>query len=267
MTGVQTCALPIWQLILAANIDQVVIASSAADPIFAPAFIDRVLAVAEWSRIEALIVVTKLDLVANEPEELAVYRRMGHRVLVTSATRGDGMDAFRAALLGRVSVITGHSGVGKTSLLNALEPGLALKVGMVNEVSGRGRQTTTAAVRVPLAGGGAIVDTPGLREFGLFNVPPRELTWLFRDLKEVSPRCRFGNCLHKTEPGCAVAAAVESGELAAWRVESYLHLLETAPDVKAWELHPKQASPRTKARSASAAAPLLDEESEDGDDD
>ena len=224
------------QLILAANVDQVVIASSAADPVFGPGFVDRVLAVAEWSRIDALLVVTKMDLVATEPQELAVYRRMGHRVIVTSATRGDGVEEVRAALLGRVSVITGHSGVGKSSLLNAMEPGLGLKVGAVNEVSGRGRQTTTAAVRVALAGGGALIDTPGLREFGLFNVPPRELTWLFRDLKEVAPRCRFGNCLHKTEPGCAVQAAVDSGEVAAWRVDSYLRMLETAPDVKSWEI-------------------------------
>src|SRR5207247_617774 len=129
-----------------------------------------------------------------------------------------------------------HSGVGKASLLNAVGPGLGLAVGAVNEVSGRGRQTTTAAVRVTLEGGGALIDTPGLREFGLFNVPPRELTWLFRDLRDVAPRCKFGNCLHRGEPGCAVPAAVLAGDLAAWRVDSYLRMLETAPDVKPWEI-------------------------------
>jgi ribosome biogenesis GTPase len=106
----------------------------------------------------------------------------------------------------------------------------------VNEATGRGRQTTTASVLVRLSGGGAVVDTPGLREFALFNVPRRELTWLFRDLRAVAPRCRFSDCLHGEEPGCAVPAAVEAGEVAPWRFASYRRLVETAPDVDPWKI-------------------------------
>ncbi len=224
------------QHVLAANVDQVVIAAACADPEFAAGFVDRLLAAAEWSRLDAVVVANKRDLVANEPPQLAVYRALGYRVVVTSAARGEGIEELRATLLGRVSVITGHSGVGKSSLLNLIEPGLALKVGLVNAVSHRGRHTTTAAVLVPLAGGGAVVDTPGIREFGLFNVPRTEVGRLFRELVAVADGCKFGNCLHRGEPGCAAAAAVEAGTVAAWRLESYQRMLETLPDVKAWEI-------------------------------
>ena len=224
------------QHVLAANVDQVVVATAAADPAFSSGFVDRVLAVAEWSRLAAVIVVNKMDLVEAEPPECEAYRRMGYRVVLASARRGDGTDALRDMLTGRVSVVTGHSGVGKSSLLNAVEPGLALKVGLVNVVTGRGRQTTSAAVLVPLTLGGGVIDTPGIREFGLFNVPPREVTWLFRDLREIAPNCRFGDCLHRGEPGCAMLAAVESGNVAAFRFESFLRLLETVGEVRPWEI-------------------------------
>ena len=224
------------QHVLAANVDQVVVATAAADPAFSSGFVDRVLAVAEWSRLAAVIVVNKMDLVEAEPAECEAYRRMGYRVVLASARRGDGTDALRDMLTGRVSVVTGHSGVGKSSLLNAVEPGLALKVGLVNVVTGRGRQTTSAAVLVPLTLGGGVIDTPGIREFGLFNVPPREVTWLFRDLREIAPNCRFGDCLHRGEPGCAMLAAVEAGTVAAFRFESYLRLLETVGEVRPWEI-------------------------------
>jgi ribosome biogenesis GTPase len=227
------------QHLLAANVDRVAVVAAAADPAFDTGLVDRVLTVAEWSKIEAIVVVNKIDLVAREPEELEAYRRLGHEVFATSAVTGQGIDALRRALLGRTTVVAGHSGVGKSSVLNAIEPGLGLAVGRLNEVTGRGRQTTAAAVLVPLSGGGAVVDTPGVREFGLYNVPPRELTWLFRDLKQVAPRCRFGDCLHRGDPGCAVPAAVESGAVAAWRYASYLRLLGTMPDVAPWSV-PRQ---------------------------
>jgi ribosome biogenesis GTPase len=224
------------QALLAANVDRVVAVVSAAEPDFAPGLVDRVLTAAEWSCIEALIVVNKRDLVAREPEEAAVYRRIGYPVLFASATTGEGVPEVRAALSGRTSVVTGHSGVGKTSLLNAVEPGLGLRVGEVNPVTRRGTHTTTAATLVDLRGGGAVIDTPGIREFGLYNVPARELTWLFRDLAAVAPRCRFKDCLHLQEPGCAMPAALAAGEVARFRFDSYLRLLETASDVKPWEI-------------------------------
>jgi ribosome biogenesis GTPase len=136
--------------------------------------VDRVLVVAEWSRLDALVVVNKLDLVPAEPPEVAVYRRMGYRVVGTSAATGLGIDELRAALTGAVSVITGHSGVGKSSLLNAVEPGLGLAVGRLERGHGpRSPDHHVRGVSVRSAGGGALVNTPGIREFGLYNVPPR----------------------------------------------------------------------------------------------
>ncbi len=215
--------------VLAANVDQVVIVTAAADPAFNPALVDRLLAAVAWSRIDALLVVNKADLVEREPAELPVYRALGLAVATTSVRTGAGVEDLRARLAARVSVFTGHSGVGKSSLLNALEPGAGQVVGEVNAVSRRGTHTTTAAVLVPLSGGGAVIDTAGVREFGLFGVPARELAWLFPDLAAVAPGCRFPDCSHTHEPGCAVLPAVEAGRVAPFRYASYLKLLRSAP--------------------------------------
>jgi ribosome biogenesis GTPase len=213
--------------VLAANVDQVLIVTSAADPAFNPALVDRLLAVVEWSRLDAVLVVNKLDLVADEPPECAVYRALGYRVLGVSARTGAGVAALAEALVGRTSVVAGHSGVGKSSVLNAVAPGLGLAVGEVNAVSGRGTHTTTAAALFPLAAGGAVIDTAGVREFGLLRIPARELGWLFRDVARAAPGCRFPDCSHTHEPGCAVQAAVEAGTVAAFRYDSYLKILES----------------------------------------
>ncbi|MFM8981250.1 MAG: ribosome small subunit-dependent GTPase A [Planctomycetia bacterium] len=213
--------------VLAANVDQVLIVASAADPAFNPALVDRLLAVVAWSRLEPLLVINKMDLAPAEPPEAATYRALGVAVFPVSARTGAGLAPLRARLVGRVSVVTGHSGVGKSSLLNALEPGLTLAVGEVNAVSGRGTHTTSAATHVELAAGGAVIDTAGVREFGLFQVPARELTWLFPDLAQAGRDCRFPDCSHTHEPGCAVEQAVEEGRVAAFRYDSYLKILET----------------------------------------
>ena len=213
--------------VLAANVDQVVIVSAAADPDFNPALVDRMLAVVEWSRLAAVLVVNKIDLVDAEPAEAATYRGLGYPVLATSATNGTGIDALREHLRRRTSVVAGHSGVGKSSLLNALQPGLGLAVAEVNEVSGRGVHTTTAAVWVDLDGGGAVIDTAGVREFGLFGIPARELSWLFKDLAAAASGCRFPDCSHTHEPDCAVIAAAASGRVAPFRYDSYLKILES----------------------------------------
>lgn len=216
--------------VLAANVDQVLIVSAAADPPFNPALVDRLLVVVEWSRLRAVLVLNKIDLVAAEPPEAQAYRALGYPVLAVSARTGAGLEALRAQVSGRVSVVTGHSGVGKSSLLNALEPGLTLKVGEVNAVSGRGTHTTTGAVLVDLAGGGALIDTAGVREFGLFKIPARDLGWLFRDIAQVAPGCRFPDCSHRHEPGCAVLPAVADGRIAAFRFDAYLKIRATLPD-------------------------------------
>jgi ribosome biogenesis GTPase len=192
--------------------------------------VDRILAVVEFSHLEALLVVNKMDLVDAEPPECAAYRDMGYDVLPTSAATGVGVEALRLRLVGRTSVVTGHSGVGKSSLLNAVEPDLGLEVGTVNAFTGRGTHTTTAASWRPLRGGGAAIDTAGVREFGLWGIPPRDVPWLFRDLAAIAPGCRYPDCSHTHEPHCAVKTAVDGGRIAASRYESYLRILESLAD-------------------------------------
>ncbi len=213
--------------VMAANVDRVVIVSAFDDPPFRPGMIDRVVAVIEFSRLEALIVVNKMDLGESPPPEVAAYEAMGYPVLLTSAVAGEGIVALRAELTGRTSVVAGHSGVGKSSLLNAVQEGLGLAVGDVNAVTGRGTHTTTAAVWLALEGGGAVIDTAGVREFGLFGIPKRDLPWLFRDIAKLAPGCRYPDCSHTHEPECAVQEALVEGELAPFRFDSYLKILES----------------------------------------
>ena len=213
--------------VMAANIDRVAIVASADDPAFNPALVDRILVVVEYSDLEALILVNKMDLVEEPPPEVEAYRAIGYEVICTSAIRGDGIDDLRKALAGRTTLVTGHSGVGKSSLLNAVQAGLGLAVGEVNEYTGRGTHTTTASVWIPLKEGGAVVDTAGVREFGLYGVPKRDLPWLFKDIAALAPGCRFPDCSHTHEPECAVQEALVDGELAPSRFDSYLRILES----------------------------------------
>lgn len=220
--------------VMAANVDRVVIVSAADDPPFNPGLVDRVLAVVEFSELEAVIVVNKMDLRPDgeEPPELETYRALGYAVVPTSATRGRGIDALRSELEGRVSVVAGHSGVGKSSLLNAVEADLGLSVGRVNPVTGRGTHTTTAAVWLPLEGGGAVIDTAGVREFGLYGIPERDVGWLFRDIAAIAPACRYPDCSHTHEPDCAVREAALAGEMALFRYDAYLRILESLKDAE-----------------------------------
>ena len=213
--------------VMAANVDRVVIVSALDDPPFNPGLVDRLLAVIEFSNLDAMLVVNKMDLGEGAPPELAVYEALGVPVLLTSATTGQGIDAFRDALVGRTSVVAGHSGVGKSSLLNAVQPRLGLEVGDVNAVTGRGKHTTTAAVWIPLEQGGAVIDTAGVREFGLYGIPKRDLPWLFKDIAEIAQGCRYPDCSHTHEPECAVQEALLDGELAPFRFDSYLKILES----------------------------------------
>jgi len=213
--------------VMAANVERVMVVTSADDPPFTPGLVDRVLAVVEYSRLEAVIVVNKMDLVESEPEEAAVYRRIGYEVLPASATDGTGIESVAAALRDRSTVVTGHSGVGKSSLLNVVQPGLGLKVGEVNPTSGRGTHTTTAAVWIPLEGGGAVIDTAGVREFGLYGIPKRDLGWLYKGIAAVAPGCRYPDCSHTHEPECAVQEALVEGEIAPQRFDSYLRIWES----------------------------------------
>lgn len=215
--------------IVAANVDQVVIVFAAAKPEPHPRMLDRFLVIAEGNQLAVRIVVNKVDLVGETAARgrFGVYEKVGYSVLYTAAKAGIGLDVARDALAGRRSVLTGPSGVGKSSLLNAIFPGSGLRVGEISESVNKGRHTTVGAVMLPLPNdGGYVIDTPGLREVGLWALPARELDKCFPELRARRDECRFGDCRHVSEPECAVRTAVERGEIAAERYDSYLRLLE-----------------------------------------
>jgi ribosome biogenesis GTPase len=215
--------------IIVANIDEVVVVLAAALPEPRLRMLDRFLVLAESNGLGSLIVVNKVDLVdaAAVRERFAVYEAAGYEVLYTSTMTGEGLDSLHEHLCGRVSVLTGPSGVGKSSLLNAIEPGLQLRTGEVSEAVGKGRHTTVSAELLPLRCGGYVADTPGLRELGLWGIPVEDLDHYFPEFRDYLGKCRFGySCSHTHEPGCAIRAAIEAGEISAERYESYRLLRE-----------------------------------------
>lgn len=206
-----------------ANVDQVVVVTATIDPAPLPQLLDRLLVVAEANHIPAIVVVNKVDL---EPATGLVERftRAGYDVIATSTRTGDGLDALSDALSGRESVVTGPSGAGKSSLLNALEPGFALRIGAISEKVRRGTNTTVGAVMLPFRDG-FVVDTPGFSEVGLWVLPARGLAECFPEFREPATECRFGDCRHRAEPGCAVLDAVAAGVIDPGRHASYLAIL------------------------------------------
>lgn len=219
-----------------ANIDQVIVVGAARDPDWDPLLMDRFVAVAGASRLPAVIVVNKCDLDPDAARLGDPYVVAGYGVLVTSAIRQGGLDALREHLAGRTSVFTGPTGVGKSSLLNAVQPGLALRTGDVSERSRAGRHTTVSSEMHPLDDGGFVVDTPGLRDIGIWGLSPRDVADAFPEISALAERCRFDNCRHISEPGCAVRASGESGDLSSSRYNSYrLFLEEAARTARFWE--------------------------------
>ena len=212
--------------VVAANIDQVVVVFAVAEPMPHPRMLDRFLLIAESNDIASRVVVNKIELsTLGEARGLfGVYEDIGYPVHYTSVKRGDGLDALRDALHGRVSALSGPSGVGKSSLLNAMFPGLKLRVGEISRSVMKGRHTTVGADLHPLPDGGFVCDTPGLREVGMWGIEPREVDRCFPEMRSLLDECRFGDCTHRVEPGCAVLAAVESGHVARPRYESYVKL-------------------------------------------
>jgi ribosome biogenesis GTPase len=212
--------------VLVANVDQVLIVTSAAEPRMKPNLIDRFLVSAEKAEIRPVIVINKVDLVnpADLMPLVGVYAQLGYEVELVSASTGFGIARLKERVAGAESVITGQSGVGKSSLLNAIEPGLALRVQTVSEESQKGRHTTTTAELLPLAIGGFVVDTPGIRQFQLWDVIPEEVAGYFRELRPYVSRCRFPDCTHTHEEPCAVKDAVADGWIDARRYESYVQI-------------------------------------------
>ncbi len=230
------------QHIIVTNVDQLLIIASAAEPYLKPNLIDRFIISAHKAGLCPLICINKIDLI--DPASLApivgVYSQMGYRVLLLSAVTGFGVERLRRAMAGRASVVAGQSGVGKSSLLNAVDPLLRLRVNTVSAETQKGRHTTTTARLLPLskpdppiaggmaaggmASGGYVVDTPGIRQFQLWDVIPAEVPAYFRDLRPYIDRCKFPNCTHTHETQCAVKDAVADGRLDLRRYESYCHL-------------------------------------------
>lgn len=215
-----------YQQIIIANPDQAVFVFSCMDP--APRFgmLDRYLVIAEKQNVPALIVANKIDLVSNSnPGELfGIYTKIGYPVLYTSVVSGKGIAELKAQLVGKISVFSGPSGVGKSSLLNVLIPGIDLANRAVSQATSKGRHTTVAKDMYPLAGGGYIADTPGLKALALWDMEPDELDGYFPELRELVAECQFSDCTHEHEPGCAVQAAVLSGRISRQRYESYLRM-------------------------------------------
>ncbi|NOT08145.1 MAG: ribosome small subunit-dependent GTPase A [Gemmatimonadales bacterium] len=210
---------------VAANLDRVFVVTAAVNPAPVPQLIDRLCAIAEANEIPVALVINKADLAPVE-SLVARYEGVGYETFPVSAKSGMGLDRLFAALRGGESLLTGASGVGKSTLLNRLEPGLALRTAPVSEKNHRGKNTTVAAVLVPLAGGGWLVDTPGFSEVGLWGIEPRELARCFPEFRASIDRCKFADCTHRTEPGCAVCAAVEEGTISRERHASYLILFD-----------------------------------------
>lgn len=218
--------------VLIANCDQAVFVSAAANPAPNTRFLDRCLVAAEKAGIPSIVVLNKIDL--DETGQVralfASYERIGYPVLYVSAATGVGIEALREALIGKVSVFTGRSGVGKSSLLNAIQPGLGRAVGEVSAKLAKGKHTTNYAEMVPLIGGGYVADTPGIRGLGLWDIEPDELDGYFPEFVPLIPQCAFSDCTHINEPECAIRVAVERGEIAPHRYDSYLRLREELED-------------------------------------
>ena len=247
--------------VIVANVDRAWCVQSTFGPKVNPGFVDRFLVAAETRHIPAGLVINKADLLegnARAEEAIAfwqeLYEGLGYPVLLTSAETGRGVEAFRAALAGAVSVVAGPSGVGKSSLLNAVEPGLGLRTSEIGEKSQKGRHTTTFATLLE-AGGGWVADTPGIREFGLWDLAPDELGGYFVEFRPYLDDCRFPNCTHVHEPGCAVQAAVDADEITPERYGSYVAMLETVEEAHRLA---EQARWRTTGRPDDPDEPVVD---------
>lgn len=219
--------------VIVSNVDQMLMVTSAAHPNIKPNLIDRLVATAEQNRIEACICINKCDLIDLDVLQplIGTYAQMGYRILMVSAVHGWGIEQLKEITKNRNSVVVGQSGVGKSSILNALDPGLNQRVQAVSMENQKGKHTTTTAEVFPLSYGGTLIDTPGVRQFQLWDIVPEELPGLFRDIRPFASKCRYPNCTHIHENDCAVKDAVADGRMDARRYESYCHMIESPGEV------------------------------------
>lgn len=218
--------------IIAANLNQALLVVSVAEPRTAMGFIDRFLITAEAYHIPALLVINKIDVLRQKQLQVlekwkVIYRGAGYEVFPVCAREPESLAGLEEKLSDRITLFSGHSGVGKSTLINQLVPGMDQRTGQVSGWSGKGQHTTTFAEMFDLPGGGAIIDTPGVKEFGLIDFRREELSQYFTEIRKVMPGCKFNNCLHVNEPGCAVKQAVVEGLISEERYVSYVAILES----------------------------------------
>jgi ribosome biogenesis GTPase len=221
--------------IVAANLDQSVLIATLREPRTSQGFIDRFLVASEMYHVPAIIVFNKSDLYrAKEMEQYerwkAMYEKVGYKVLLVSAEKKEGLEELIAVLRDKTTLVSGHSGVGKSSLMNAVHSGIDLKTGDISGWSGKGQHTTTFAEMFDLPFGGRMIDTPGMREFGLVDIEKQEISHYFPEMRDRLVNCQFNNCLHINEPGCAVKEAVINGEIDEDRYVSYVNILSSIED-------------------------------------
>lgn len=222
----------LYEQIIVANLDQALFMFSCADPAPKLRMLDRFLVVAEAQNIPAALVVSKVDLLdrAEVLELFGHYATIGYPVIFTSAKTGEGIDEFRKALKDRLTVLAGPSGVGKSTLMNAIQPGLGLRVNEIRQGTRKGKHTTVERILFKLDIGGYVADTPGLKALALWDIQPEELDGYFPEMRDLVSKCKYGNCAHLDEPGCAIRAAVENGQIHPARYESYKNLRQGVGD-------------------------------------
>ena len=214
----------IYQQVLLANADQAVFVFACANPNPKLRMLDRFLVITEKQKIPAVIIANKVDLVENAKELFSVYESIGYRVIYTSTKTRVGLDELKSQLQNKISALAGPSGVGKSSLLNEIQPGLGLAVNEISKVMNKGRHTTVTRQMFALDGGGYVADTPGWKSLALWDTEAEEMDAYFPELRDLVPQCQFSDCSHKHEPGCAVLAALKAGTVHPERYDSYLRL-------------------------------------------